>query len=111
MTETNAIAWSEEDRAAADRCGVKIFIVNTTEKDIIQDSKSLPTDTHLVEYVVGGETYYDAPRAYKTVDIFDAYYDKLSPIGGRIVSIRNGYGSIKPKLYGYQAPESSPKKK
>ena len=102
MTESNAITWSEEDRIAADRCGVKIFIVNTTEEDVIAENKTLPTDVHLVEYTVGGETYYDAPRAYKTVDIFDAYYDKLAPIGGKIVSIRNGYGNIKPKLWSAQ---------
>jgi len=103
MIETNkAISWSEEDRAAADYCGVKIFIVNTTEEDVIADNKNLPTDVHLVEYTVGGETYYDAPRAYKTVDIFDAYYDKLTPIGGKVVSIRNGYGNIKPKLWNAQ---------
>lgn len=106
MTETKAITWTEEDRIAADRCGVKIFIVNTTEEDIVAETKTLPTDVHLVEYTVGGETYYDAPRAYKASDIFDAYYDRLAPIGGRVISIRNGYGNIKPKLWSAQQKDS-----
>ena len=63
------------------------------------DDKELPTDVHIVTYTVGGETYFDAVRAYTMVDIFDAYYDKLKGIG-HIVKITSGYGRIKPKLYG-----------
>ena len=33
------------------------------------------------------------------VDIFDAYFDKLGD-KGRVTRIRNGYGKIKPKLFG-----------
>ena len=32
-------------------------------------------------------------------DIFDGYYDKLKLVGGKMISITSGYGSIKPKLY------------
>ena len=38
-------------------------------------------------------------RCYKKVPIFDVYYDKLKPLGGKIISITNGYGKIKPKLF------------
>ena len=34
------------------------------------------------------------------VDIFDEYYQKVKDLGGVIVSIENGYGRIKPKLFG-----------
>ena len=63
------------------------------------DDRELPTDLHIVTYTVGGETYYDAVRAYTMVDIFDAYYDKIKDIGS-ITKIKSGLGRIKPKLYG-----------
>jgi len=63
------------------------------------DDKELPTDIHIVEYIIEGKTYYDAVRAGKSSDIFDIYYDKTKPLGGRVIAIRNGYGKIKPKLY------------
>jgi hypothetical protein len=64
------------------------------------DSKGLPSDTHMVMYVVEGKTLYDAVRAYTKVDIFDTYYDKLKPIKGSLIDIRSGYGNIRPNLYG-----------
>ena len=60
---------------------------------------NLPTDIHLVEYEVDGTLYVDSVRAYKKVDIFDAYYDKLSAVGGKMISITSGFGRIKPKLF------------
>ena len=69
------------------------------------DSSVLPTDIHLVEYEVEGKLYVDAIRAYKMSDIFDGYYDKLTPMGGTLNSITSGYGTIKPNLY------NAPKKK
>ena len=63
------------------------------------DHKRLPSDVHIVTYVIGDTTYYDAVRAYTMVDIFDAYYDKLKDTG-TIVKIKSGYGSIRPNLYG-----------
>ena len=68
------------------------------------DDRELPTDIHLVEYQVGETLYVDTVRAYKTSDIFDFYYDKVTPLGGYIVSITNGYGRVKPKLYTGKGP-------
>ncbi len=62
----------------------------------------LPTDSHLIEYMIGGDTFVDVVRAYKKSDIFDMYYDKISAIG-RVVSINAGFGKVKPSLYGYTA--------
>ena len=59
---------------------------------------NLPTDIHLIEYRIG-ETLYCDVRCYKKVPIFDVYFDKLNPLGGKIISITNGYGKIKPKLF------------
>ena len=75
---------------------------NIHQQDIdptMLDQSSLPTDIHLVEYEVEGKLYVDAIRAYKMSDIFDAYYDKLNPMGGTLNSITSGYGTIKPNLY------------
>ena len=107
------INWSEEEREAATRGDVNIFILNTTPQAIKEMDKELPTDTHIIEYVIDGETSYDAVRGYKMCDIFDVYHDKFKRDGvsAQIVSIVSGFGVIKPKLYGYQAVESSKKPK
>ena len=107
------INWTDEEREQATKQDVNIFMLNTTPDAIREMDAELPTDTHIIEYVVDGETSYDAIRAYKTTDVFDLYYDKFKrdSISAQIVAITNGYGRIKPKLYGYQAPESTSKKK
>ena len=64
------------------------------------DDKGLPTDIHMVMYVLGGKTLYDAVRAYTKVDIFDTYHDKLKPQNGSVLDIRSGYGTVRPNLYG-----------
>jgi uncharacterized membrane protein len=81
------------------RTTTKIQIV---EEGIVPDSfddSQLPTDVHIITYKIGDEVHFDAVRAYAKVDIFDDYYDKLKG-KGEIISIKSGYGKIKPKLYG-----------
>ena len=105
------INWTDEERAQATRQEVSIFMLNTTPENIEEMDRELPTDIHLVKMVCGDEVCYDAVRAYKSSDIFDVYYDKLKLEDQdiKVVAITNGYGRIKPKLYGYQAPESKKK--
>ena len=83
--------------SAADK--IKIQVV---EQEIVPDTfddSQLPTDIHIVTYTYEGKELFDVVRAYTMVDIFDAYFDKL--VGkGQVTRIRNGYGRIKPKLYG-----------
>ena len=64
------------------------------------EHKGLPSDTHVVMYVIDGKTLYDAVRSYTMADIFDAYHDKLKPVKGKVKDIRSGYGNIRPNLYG-----------
>ncbi len=78
----------------------KIQILNQEVDPDNFDSKGLPSDTHIVMYVTGGKTLYDAVRAYTMVDIFDAYHDKLKPQNGSVLDIRSGYGNVRPNLYG-----------
>ena len=64
------------------------------------DHKGLPSDTHVVMYVVEGKTLYDAVRAYTKVDIFDTYHDKVKTVNGSVIDIRSGYGNVRPNMYG-----------
>jgi hypothetical protein len=64
------------------------------------DHKGLPSDTHVVMYVVEGKTLYDAVRAYTKVDIFDTYHDKVKTVKGSVIGIRSGYGNVRPNMYG-----------
>ena len=64
------------------------------------DHRGLPSDIHVVMYVVGGKTLYDAVRSYTKVDIFDTYYDKLKSVKGSLLDIRSGYGNVRPNMYG-----------
>ena len=64
------------------------------------DDREMPTDIHMVSYKIHEEIFIDVVRAYTMVDIFDEYYQKVKDLGGVIVSIENGYGKIKPKLFG-----------
>ena len=75
------INWTDEERAAAQRGDVNIFILNTSPEAIKEMDKELPTDTHIIEYVIDGETSYDAVRGYKMVDIFNIYHDKFKADG------------------------------
>ena len=77
--------------------------INIHEQEIDIDTfqhKGLPSDTHVVMYVIEGETFYDAVRAYAKADIFDAYYDKLKTVKGSLIEIKSGYGNVRPNMYG-----------
>lgn len=78
----------------------KIHVVARNIQEKTFDHSELPTDVHLVKYAVSGQEYIDGVRAYTKVDIFDEYYQKVKDIGGMILSIKSGYGSIRPNLYG-----------
>lgn len=82
------------------------YMENVTREEIQELSSELPTDIHLIEFTRGQELFVDAVRAYKKVDIFDTYYDKLNAEARQgmisnfeIHSITSGHGSIKPKLW------------
>tara|TARA_Y100000766_G_C18685598_1_gene496909 strand:+ start:278 stop:571 length:294 start_codon:yes stop_codon:yes gene_type:complete len=92
------LTWTTEEKQLL-KCN--IFAQGINPKEL--NNAELPTDIHLVEYTVGETLYVDSVRAYKAVDIFDAYFDKLAGTG-EILSITNGYGNIKPKLFNGVAP-------
>ena len=78
----------------------KISIIgHNISLDLFND-KELPTDTHLLKYKVHNKIFVDAVRGYTKVDIFDEYYEKVKCLGGVILEIENGYGMVRPNLYG-----------
>jgi len=92
--------FTTEEKEAAKRRDVTVFSEMVDESFFAE--RNLPTDVHRVEYRINSETFVDAVRAYKKVDIFDLYYDKLSTIDGVILDIKSGYGTVKPKLFNAQ---------
>ena len=89
--------WSKEDITDAEKREVFIVYENLIDPNLM-DQKELPTDIPIVTYVINGETRIDACRAFKMVDIFDIYYDKLRT-NGSVVCITSGYGMLKPKFW------------
>ena len=87
--------------------GVILLMQETSHEELEDLASELPTDTHLVAfYYPNGEAGCDAVRSYTASDIFDAYHDS----GLRVISITNGYGRVKPKLW-QDAKSTSTKKK
>ena len=91
------IEWTEFDKTEARRREVLFFRLGVSPESF--DDKGMPTDVHLIRYDLDGTTHCDAVRANKMSDIFDVYYDKITPQGGKVIDIKSGFGTIKPKLW------------
>lgn len=101
-----SLTWSDEEKAVANRAEVFVFYSNIDPKEL-KDTE-LPTDIHVVEYQYNGHTYCDAVRAPKKINIFDVYYDRLVN-SGKVVAIKNGYGTVSPKMWGYRSKNEEKK--
>ena len=73
------------------------------------DDKGLPSDVHIVSFTENNKLQHDAVRAYTMVDIFDAYYDRLGK-DNPIHSIKAGFGTVRPNLYGKIKDKTDEKK-
>jgi hypothetical protein len=110
MTTESEISYLKSELTDSDRefmrsqYRVQVFLHDTDEKKI--DETKYPYDCYLVTYQIGDRIYTDLARGPKRVKLFDAYYDMLNPIGGKVLQIKGWYGKINPKLWG-----SQPKKK
>ena len=103
-----AITWTDDDKERLKRREVIIHQQNVKEENL--DDRGLPTDIHIVEYTQDGVEYSDIVRAGKMSEIFDAYYDRLKEMGGgTITAIKNGYGTVKPKLWNPEKKEKDNK--
>ena len=74
---------------------VVVLMEKTSEAELRDLDKQLPSDIHLVEYTLDDEFRVDGVRAHTMVDIFDFYHD----LGAKVSRISSGFGSIKPKLF------------
>ena len=68
-----------------------LLMEQTSHEELRDLDADLPSDLHLV---VTDQGVYGV-RAYKSVDIFDAFHDA----GHKVTEIRSGYGRQKPKLW------------
>lgn len=96
-----ALAATQEDLVdfpgILSKYGVQHLMAETSEQELVDLNRDIPTDTHLVTFrTIDGAVSADAVRAFNKVDIFDAYADG----GLRIIEIKSGFGSIRPNLYG-----------
>lgn len=64
------------------------------------DKKEWPSNAVLVTYEIDGVIKHDHVAGPKHVKVFDAYYDLLKPLGGKILTMEKWYGMVNPKLWG-----------
>lgn len=77
------------DTLKANQC--TLLLEETSENEIRDLEKDLPTDLYLV---VTDQGVYGV-RAWKSSDIFDSFFDE----GHQVQEIRAGFGRIKPNLF------------
>lgn len=64
------------------------------------DKREWPYNAVLVTYEIDGVIKHDHAAGPKNSKIFDAYYDLLKPLGGKILTMETMYGMVNPKLWG-----------
>ena len=103
--EKPSIWSSSEKQLSKEKYGCEIIIDSGSLEDV--SIKKAPTDAYIIKYLHEDKVRFDLTRGTK-VTIFDMYWDKFK---GGLKSINYGNGSIKPNLWGYQAPPSKKKRK
>ena len=100
-----SIWTTEEIDKLKSNYGCEIIVENGSLEEV--RTKKAPTDSYIVQYVCEDKVCNDLTRGTK-INIFDMYWDKLK---SDVKSINYGNGTIKPNLWGYQAPTPSRKKR
>lgn len=77
---------------------VMVFAHDCNPEDI--DKSQWPYNAVLITYEVDGVVKHDHVAGPKNVKVFDAYYDLLQPLGGKILTMETMYGMVNPKLWG-----------
>ena len=103
--EKPSIWSSSEKQLSKEKYGCEIIIDSGSLEDV--SIKKAPTDAYIIKYLHEDKVRFDLTRGTK-VTIFDMYWDKFKD---GLKSINYGNGSIKPNLWGYQAPPSKKKRK
>ena len=98
--------WTAEERTnSKTKYGCDILISNGSSQDV--STRDAPTDAYIIKYVREDMVRYDLTRGTK-ISVFDMYWDKFK---GDLKEINYGNGTIKPNLWGYQAPATKKKKR
>ena len=98
--------WTKEEKESSKtNYACEILVSNGSLADV--NSVQVPTDAFIIKYVVDDKTILDLSRGTKT-KLFDMYWDKFK---GGLKDIQYGKGTISPKMWGYQSPNTSKKKK
>ena len=98
--------WTKEEKESSkDKYCCEILVSNGSLADV--NTVQVPTDAFIIKYVVDDKTLLDLSRGTKT-KLFDMYWDKFK---GGLKDIQYGKGTISPKMWGYQSPNTSKKKK
>ena len=103
--EKKQVIWTKEERdTLKEKYGSEIIIENGSLEDV--STRQAPTDCYIIRYVRDDQVHYDLSRGSK-ITLFDMYWDKFK---GNLKSIGYGQGTIKPNLWGYQAPTKKKRK-
>ena len=98
--------WTKEEKETSKtNYACEILVSNGTLADV--HTTQAPNDAWVVKYTVDDKTLLDLSRGSKT-KLFDMYWDKFK---GGLKDIQYGKGTISPKMWGYQSPNTSKKKK
>jgi len=98
--------WSKEEKEKlGPQYGCDIVVEDGSIEDV--SIKQAPTDAYIIKYLYEDKIHLDLTRGTK-ISLFDMYWDKFKD---NLKSIDYGNGSIKPNLWGYQAPTKKKKRK
>ena len=98
--------WTKEERdTLKSKYGSEIIVENGSYEDV--NTTQAPSDAYIIKYMHEDKIRFDLTRGTK-IKLFDMYCDKFKC---GIKSIEYGSGSIKPNLWGYQAPAKKKKRK
>ena len=104
--EKKEVVWTKEERdTLRAKYGSEIIVENGSYEDV--STSQAPTDAYVVKYVHEDKICFDLTRGTK-VKLFDMYWDKFKE---GLQSIEYGRGSVKPSVWGYQAPVKKKKRK
>tara|TARA_R100001443_G_scaffold62176_1_gene72130 strand:- start:22 stop:369 length:348 start_codon:yes stop_codon:yes gene_type:complete len=104
--EKKEVVWTKEERdTLKEKYGSEILVENGSSEDV--SISQAPSDAYIIKYVYEDKICFDLTRGTK-VKLFDMYWDKFKE---GLQSIEYGRGTVKPSVWGYQAPVKKKKRK
>ena len=104
--EKKEVVWTKEERdTLKEKYGSEILVENGSSEDV--NTTQAPSDAYIIKYVYEDKICFDLTRGTK-VKLFDMYWDMFKE---GLQSIEYGRGTVKPSVWGYQAPVKKKKRK